>query len=152
MALDADSIIGELTSAASASGAFDAVVAHEPKSAPAPTGVTCAVFVGDAGPIQSSGLQSLSFRIEFTARLYTAMIQEPADGIDPLLLRAADAYTAYLAAHFTLAGAARYTDFLGSEGEGLRWVPGYITQDNKPFRIIDVIVPILINDLYPLSA
>lgn len=152
MALDADGIINELVSAAQSVGVFDDVVAHEPKSAPAPTGVTCAVFTGDATPVLSGGLAALSFRIEFTMRLYTAMIQEPADEIDPLLLHAADALTAYLAADFELSGKARYVDFLGADGERLRWVPGYITQDSKPFRIIDVLVPIVINDLYPLSA
>jgi len=151
MALDADGIIAELVTAASSVGVFDAVVAHEPKSAPAPTGVTCAVFVNEAGPVQSSGLSALSMRLEFTMRLYTAMIQEPADGIDPLLLRAADVLTAYLCLHFTLSGKARYTDFLNADGQGLRWVAGYVTQDAKPFRIIDIMTPVVINDLYPLT-
>lgn len=151
MALDSAGLIAELTTAASAAGVFDAVIAHEPKSAPAPTGITCAVMVSDASIVQSSGLNTLSMRLEFTMRLYTAMIQEPADGIDPLLLDAADVLTAYLCSHFSLTGRARYTDFLGSDGERLRWVSGYVTQDSKPFRIIDVIVPILLNDLYPLT-
>lgn len=152
MALDADAIIHELTTAASAVGVFDAVVAHEPRSAPAPTGITCAVMVGDATPVLSSGCESLSLRIEFTMRLYVAMLQEPADGIDPALLRAADLLTAFLCAHFTLSGEARYVDFLGQDGERLRWASGYVTQDSKPFRIMDVFVPIVINDLYPLTA
>jgi hypothetical protein len=152
MALDATGIRDELMSAAGTSGAFDAVVAHEPKSPPAPTGVTCAVFAGDATPVLSGGLAALSFRLEFTMRLYTAMIQEPADAIDPLLLHAADVLTAYLCADFQLSSKARYVDFLGADGERLRWVPGYVTQDSKPFRIIDIFVPVIINDLYPLTA
>lgn len=152
MALDAGGIVGELTTAASAVGVFDAVVAHEPKSAPAPTGITCAVMVGDATPVLSGGLAALSLRIEFTMRLFTAMLQEPADGIDLQLLGAADLLTAFLAANFELSGKARYVDFLGTDAERLRWVSGYVTQDSKPFRIIDVIVPIVINDLYPLTA
>jgi hypothetical protein len=135
-----------------ASGCFEAVVGHEPKAAPSRNGVTAAIWNARLTFVSSSGLAALSARVEFQVRIYTSLFTEPQDDIDPTVMNAADAYLQYVTADFDLAGRARYVDFLGSEGEGLRAESGHVTQDSKPFRVIDIFIPIVINDAYPLSA
>jgi hypothetical protein len=152
MAIDSRALINELTTAASTRGLFDSVNGHEPKAAPPRSGVSCAVWWSGLNSVRSSGLGALSVRVQFTMRIYTSMLQEPQDAIDPAVMDAADALFAYLAADFEISGQARYVDLLGSDGEPMGATPGYLTQDGKVFRTVDIMVPVIINDAYPLSA
>lgn len=139
-----------LTSLAGTLGVFDVVVGHEPKAAPSVNGVTCAVFFMGARPIQESGLSNVSMAVEYWVRIYTSMLQEPQDLIDPRVMDAADKILLAVAGKFTLGlSDVRYVDVLGAHTDGLRAVAGYLTQDSKAFRTVDVIVPIIINDAYP---
>jgi len=149
MAIDSAALFNALTSFAASSGQFDSVTGHEPKAAPAPTGVSCSVWVSDLRPIQSSGLASVSMRIEFTMRVYTSMLQEPQDGIDPRVLGATDAIFSALAGNFDIdVNGVRYIDVFGSDGEQLRAVAGFADQDGKKFRVMEVFVPVVLNDVY----
>lgn len=151
MALNVTGIIDALTSAAGALGVFDQVNAHEPKSAPG-SGVVCSIWVTDLRPVRSSGLASVTVRAEFQCRIQTSMLQEPQDGIDTRVLLAADALFSSLAGGFTLGGAVRQVDLFGAEGEGLRAVAGYLTQDAKLFRVMDVFVPVIVSLVYTETA
>jgi hypothetical protein len=149
MSLDTRGMMDALTSLAGRTGQFDTVIGHEPKAAPTLTGVTCAVWLMSAKPTQSSGLASVSMVVEFWMRCYTSMLQEPQDLIDPRVMDGADALMGALCGNFQLNRAdTRYVDLLGSDSDGLRSVAGYLTQDNKTFRTIDVMVPVLCNDIY----
>ncbi len=152
MAIDSRGILGELTTFAQESGLFDTVTNAEPKSAPGRTGVSCSMWLVDYQPVVSSGLNSLSVRLEVQARIYTSMLQQPVDEIDMRVLDACDALFSSLAGRFELSGRARYIDFLGSEGERLRAVAGYLNQDGTLFRVMDIFIPIIINDAYSLTA
>lgn len=149
--IDIDDLFSKLTSGMQASGLFVSVLQHEPKAAPSSDGITGAVWNATISPIQRSGQDALSMRVQFQVRIFSSMLAEPQDGIDPAIMRAADSFMAYLAKNFTFSGTTRYTDFLGSEGEGLRATTGYVTQDRKVFRVMDIFVPVLINDAYPFS-
>jgi len=71
MALDIRTILDAVESHALASGFFQAVNGHEPKSAPQ-NGLTAAVWVEQIGPARGgAGLSSTSARLALFVRLYT---------------------------------------------------------------------------------
>jgi hypothetical protein len=144
---------------AARSGLFDAVMDHEPVSAPDTSGLTCCIIGSSIVGIQSSGLASLSARVEFRVRILTGMLTEPVDAIDTLLLNAAGEYMGELVGAYALGGIARDVDLLGSDGEPLRTETGYMTiggsganPGNRMFRTADVLVPVVINDCWEMAA
>jgi hypothetical protein len=145
--LDATGIFAAVTSHAMASGHFDRVTNHEPKSAPG-TGLTCAVWVQDIRPIRSSGLASTSARLVLNLRIFTSMLSEPQDEIDPDMLAAVDALMAAYIGDFELGGLIRAVDVRGMEGVPLSASAGYLNQDGKLQRVITITLPLLVNDLY----
>lgn len=146
MALNAGALTDAMASHAATLGVFDTVNQHEPKNAPT-SRITCAIWVQDMVPA-SSGLASTSFRITFNVRIYSAMLQEPQDAIDPEMMNAVDLLLADYIGNFTLGGLLREVDVRGIDGNPLRVDAGYITQDGKVFRVLTISVPTVINDLY----
>jgi len=147
MALDVDGIVNAVISHAMASGYFDKVNGHEPKNAPG-NGLTAGVWFETMRPVLSSGLDSASALLVLNVRLYTSMLQEPQDAIDPDMLRAVSAlFTAY-AGDFTLGGLVREVDLFGAEGAPLQAKAGYINQDNRLYRVITITLPVIVNDAW----
>lgn len=126
---------------------FQAVIAHEPKNAPG-NGLHCAVWVQSIAPVRSSGLAAVSGRVSLRARIYSNMLQEPQDGIDPGLLSATCQVLAAFSEGFTLGGTVREVDLLGAEGETLAAEAGYITIGQAMFRAMEITIPVVINDLW----
>jgi len=92
MTLGAAGIVAAVASHAKATGHFERVLAHEPKSAPG-NGLTCAIWWQDLRPVAAaSGLQATSVRLELQVRAYQNMLAEPQDDIDTDLLEAIDGY------------------------------------------------------------
>ena len=131
-------------------GQFEQVNTHEPKNAPG-NGLQCAVWVQEIGPT-SSGLAVTSARVEFSVRIYSNMLQEPQDLIDPNIFKAVDALLTAYSGDFTLGGTVRSVDLTGMGGNPLRAVAGYLAVDNKMFRIMTVTLPVLINDAWSQAA
>ncbi len=131
-------------------GQFEQVNTHEPKNAPG-NGLDCAVWVQEIGPT-SSGLAATSARVEFSVRIYSNMIQEPQDLIDPNIFKAVDALLTAYSGDFTLGGTVRAVDLSGMGGNPLKAVAGYLGVDNKLFRIMTVTLPVLINDAWTQAA
>lgn len=153
MGLNIVALTDAVISHANASGFFAKVNGHEPKSAPAGQGITAAVWLQSLGPaIGASSLSSTSARLEYRVRLYQNMLREPADAIDPSLLAAADALLAAYSGDLTLGGEVRDVDLLGAHGAPLSLLAGYVPFDNKLMRILDLIVPLIINDVYEQEA
>jgi hypothetical protein len=150
VSLDVSSLLDAVQSHALASGVFDRVTGHEPKSAPG-SGVTAAVWAQSIGPVPSSGLASTSVRVEFMVRIYQSMLSEPQDAIDPAVLTAVDVLMAAYTGDFTLGGLVRQVDLLGNSGQGLSAQAGYLTQDQRTYRVVDVTLPIIVNDLWQQS-
>lgn len=148
MTINSKAIMDQLTSYAAASGLFESVIGHEPKAAPPRTGVACGVWFDNLTTVQSSGLAAASVRLEFTMRIFTSMLQEPQDSIDPRVMDATDAMFTALIGDFDVAGNARYLDVLGSDGDPLRAESGYVDQDGTKFRVVTISIPIIINDAY----
>lgn len=145
-------LIDAVTSHASSSGWFDMVQGHEPKSPPG-NGLTCAVFVSGVGPARTgSGLATTTVRVELTARIYKPFISQPEDLIDPNVVNACDDFMTALSGDFDLGGHARNVDLLGAQGAPLSARAGYQTIDKNVYRVLDITVPIIVNDAFAQGA
>lgn len=135
-----------------ASGLFARVNKAEPKSAPG-SGLTAAVWLDSVGPaVSASGLSTTSARLVFKIRLYTSMMAEPQDAIDPAMLAANIKLTALFSADFDLGASVRNVDLLGAFGIPMSSQAGYLNQDGKLMRITDLTLPLIMNDLWLQSA
>ena len=149
MALDIITILDAIQSHALATGYFDEVNGSEPKSPPPGNGITAAVWVQEIGPATGgSGLDSTSARLAFFVRLYTGMVQEPADMIDPNLMAALDALCAAYSGDFTLDGLVRQVDLLGQFGEPMSSKAGYVIESGTENRVMTITLPVIVNDLW----
>lgn len=145
--LNIDTIVDLLASHAMSLGYFDRVNTHQTRISPG-NQVTAAVWFQTLAPVRTSGLASTSVRLEFTLRQYQSSNSEPQDAIDPTMLKAADAlFTAY-SGDFELGGESRSIDLLGAEGTALSMDAGYIEVSGMTVRVIDHLIPIIINDVY----
>lgn len=152
MALDIVTILDTVQDHALASGYFDAVNGHEPKSAPQ-NGLTAAVWVEQIGPARGgSGLAATSSRLALNVRLYTPMVQQPEDAIDPDLMTALDALLAAYSGDFTLGGIVREVDLLGAYGDPLSARAGYLTTSGAEYRVMTITLPLIVNDLWEQVA
>ena len=148
-ALDAAGLHAAVIDHAAALGLFDRVAGHEPSNAPG-RGLSCAVWVDDLRPIpRRSGLATTSARLAFLARVFRPL---PAvvdgDRVDPEILAAASALIGSLIGDLDL-GASVEVDVFGAHGLPLVAKPGYLTQDAAVYRVIDVTVPLIVDDLWP---
>lgn len=150
--LDFVGVLAALESHALSTGRFERVNLHEPKNAPG-KGLTLAIWANNISPAAvASGLSVTTAYIEFNLRVFTPMLMEPQDAIDPRVLEAVDVLMAAYASDFTLGGRVRNVDLLGAHGPGLRAQAGYITVDKTVFRVMTITLPILINDAWEQVA
>lgn len=141
-----ESAFDKLSSTAAASGYFERVLTHEPKSAPG-TGLTFSAFLGPIRPIAPySGLAVTSARVLITCRIYSPMLAEPQDRIDIDLAKASSYMLAQLTGDFGITGA--YLDLLGSYGIDVSATPGYVELDRSMFRITDTTAPFIADDVF----
>jgi hypothetical protein len=147
LGLDVAGLYDAMVSHALDLGIFESVNTHEPKSAPSLAGITASVILGPVTPRRTSGLNATSFRLEFLLRIQSSMLTEPQDDIDPDLLRATSTVLAEYSSDFTLGGLVRAIDLLGSAGAGMSATPGYLNQDGKLYRVVDVSLPLLADDV-----
>lgn len=138
-------LIDRLASHAMTTGQFDRVNQHEPKSKPG-RGLTCAIWIDRIEPARSrSGLDATDARVVFNLRIYTNMLQNPQDAIDPAVMNAADAIFEVLTGDFDLGGTDRFIDLLGmTQGHPLFTQSGYINIDNMTFRCLTFTIPVII--------
>lgn len=149
MSLDIRGVLDAIQSHASASGYFDAVNGAEPTSPPDTSGLSCAVWVEQIGPARGgSGLSSTSVRLCFYVRLYTGLLTEPSDALDPKLMTALDALMAAYSADFTLGDLVREVDLLGQYGDPLSARAGYLVEGGTEFRVMTITLPVVVNDLW----
>lgn len=149
MSLDSGILLEAIVSHAAASGHFERVNKHEPKNAPG-NGLTAAAWVQRIDPVRTSGLKSTSARVVFTVRIFSNMLQEPQDEIDPNITAAVDALMNAYSGDFSLDGLARNVDLLGQHGVALSAQAGYVPIGNPPklYRIMDISVPVIVNDVW----
>ena len=148
MALNITAILDSVQSQVEALGLFETVNLHEPKSKPG-NGLTCAIWADKVGPaIGGSGLDNTSALVVMAVRVYTSMLQEPYDLIDPNMISAVDGLLTAFSGAFTLSGNLRDVDLLGEFGTPLTAVAGYINQDGKLLRVMTITLPLVVNDVW----
>lgn len=142
------SLFDAVVSHAMTLGVFERVNSHEPKNAPG-SGLSCSIWVDVIEPLpDASGLAATSGRVAFHVRVYSSMVQEPQDDIDPQMLTAVTTLMGEYSGNFTLGGTVRDVDLLGAHGEPLRAQAGYLNQSGKMFRVMVITLPVIINDLW----
>lgn len=144
-------VFDAVQSEAERSNYFDRVMGHEPKKKPG-TGLTAALWVQGIDPLPAaSGLANTSARVVFILRIYQNMFKENEDEIDPEMMRAASNLMRRFHDDFDfdLPDIVRNVDLLGAFGVALAARAGYLNQDNTEYRIMDITVPVIINDVWP---
>lgn len=150
MAIRSLDLIERIASHAMATGYFDRVNQHEPKSKPG-RGLTCAIWVDRIEPARSrSGLTSTDARVVFNVRVYTNMLQEPQDAIDPNVMEATDILFEAYTGDFQLGDDSRFIDVLGmTQGHALDAQSGYININNMTYRVMTISVPVIVTGAWP---
>ncbi|TMC47637.1 MAG: hypothetical protein E6J20_19410 [Chloroflexi bacterium] len=149
MAFDFQGLVDAVASYAGQTGEFERVATHEPKSKPG-NGMTCSIWYDEIAPVAgASGLSSVSGLITLMMRPQMPFLTQPADQTDPLIMRAVAALMTLFAGGFTMGGIVRNVDLLGEHSQGLRAKAGYLNQDGTIYRVLDVMLPLIVNDLFP---
>jgi hypothetical protein len=148
--IGAQDLVDRIASHAMATGLFDRVNQHEPKSKPG-RGLTCAVWIDRIEPaLGRSGLDATDARVVFNVRVYTSMLQQPQDAIDPNVMDAMDQLFAAYTGDFQLGDESRFIDVLGmTQGHPLFCQSGYINIDNMVFRVLTATVPVIVTSAWP---
>jgi hypothetical protein len=146
----AKALYAALESQAKALAVFDEVNTAAPVKPPETkqNGVSLTIELGPWVPVPSSGLAMTSGKITFVYQLWSSLMQRPQSGIDPQVLGALAAVVAALSDGFTLGGLVRNVDLFGMSAE-----PGYVPDfEGKPFRVIRLDVPVILNDMFEQEA
>ena len=147
-----NALISAVESISMTTGQFRRVNTHEPKSAPG-NGLTNAIWAQDIAPVpEGSGLASTSGYVVLTSRIYGSMMAKPEDLVEPKLMTAVTVLLGAYSADFTLGGTIKNIDLLGMYGESMRAQAGYMTIGSETFRIYDITIPCVVNDMWTQAA
>lgn len=150
--LDGVAIMTGVADHARRTGLFEKVNGHEPKNSPG-NGLTAAAWVDTIDPVAiASGLAVTSARVAVLVRIYTNMLMEPQDAIDPNIVNAVSVLMGEYSGDFDLGGLVRNVDLLGSHGVPLRAQAGYLEHDKKLYRVMTITVPLIVNDVWNQEA
>lgn len=144
-------IINEVLSDAMSLGHFQDVKGSEAMNAPPGSGITLAAWMTGIRPVPArSGLKTVSVRLGLTVRMYSPAVrpEEARDDIDPSMTEACAALMGLYVGGFTLGGQVAEVDLLGAHGDPLMSEDGHLQLDRKIFRIYDITLPLIINDLW----
>lgn len=143
---DVNALYAALESHAKLLNIFARVNTHDSENAPG-TGLSCSILLGPiAGDGKLSGQGSVSGTITFLVMVWNPLMQRPLEGVDPAVLTAVSTLLNEYSGNFTLGGTVRNIDLLN-----LRADPVYVNQEGTEFRVMQVTVPIAINDLWVMS-
>lgn len=139
----ATALFAALQSYAEELALFQAVDTHEPANAPG-NRLYCSIVLASVKADGSiSGLAEASGIVTFTVRIWSAAMQRPLDSIDPEVLAAAMAYMGALSGGFTLGETIRNIDIFGLSAQ-----MGWADFQGKQYRVAEITVPAVINDLW----
>lgn len=150
MSIDVDGLVNAVASHAFSTGYYEQVNTHGVRAVPG-EGMRAAVWLENMRPVRSSGLASTSLLVTLTLRQYQSAYLEPQDMIDPDMLRAASALFEAYSGDFTLGGLVRNIDLLGAYGQALEAIAGYLEIANFMIRVLDITIPIVVNDTFTQS-
>lgn len=151
MALDATAVadlFAQVEARAQALGGIEQVIGHEPRSAPVSL-PALAVWFSGLGPARGvSGLDATSVRCEFRGRVYLNGQAKDEDKNEQKLLYLSALVMGAFSAAFTLGGDAMAVDLLGAWGSPLDAQPGWLAHDSKEFRVAEITVPVILDDVW----
>jgi len=151
MASQIATTLTKVTSSLKALGLFTDVLTVEPKS-PFGKGYAAAVFFASAAPAtEVSSLTYASGLYVFTLRIYTDMLAEPAGQIDPKLIGVVDNVFDALLGDFDLGATVKNIDVFGQMGTPLRAEAGYVDVGGTMYRVVDITLPLVVNDTWALT-
>lgn len=152
MGLNAQPVLDAAQSHAVSTGHFERVNMHEPKSSPG-NGMTAAMWVQRISPaIGLSSLEKTSVRLELTLRIFQPALMQPQDAVDPRVLAAVSDLMTLYSGDFELGGLVMQVDLLGAYGTPLGCVAGYVTIGNTPYRVMDITLPLILDDVFQQEA
>ena len=144
----AENVFVALESMLRSSGRFVTVNRHEVKNAP-PTQLTAEIWADRAEPAPvMSGLAVGSIIVTFKVRIGMGMLTEPQDAIDPAVIAAVVDLMARLHLNVSL-GAGVELDAHGINGAGLFAQAGYVNRSGGLYRVMDVMIPVIVPDVFP---
>lgn len=135
-------------------GYFDRVNTHEPKRKPG-HGISAAVWFDRLYGVGAlSGLSATTGLAIFTGRIYSNMLREPQDAIDPKMMQSGAAVMRQFHGNydFGLHPRVRNVDLLGETGVQLLMVGGYLEQSGAHYRVYDITIPVIVNDVFAQEA
>lgn len=133
-------------------GIFDRVCGHEPENPPG-TGASYAAWLSGLAPVpRRSGLASTTGRIQFTGHIYTRLRSRALDDVDPAALTLTVDLMAAYSGDLTFGGDAAMVDLLGAYGSPLSAQPLYVDFQGTPFRVMEVTLPVILDDVWTQEA
>ena len=141
-AAQASALFTAIQSMAQELGIFEATETHDPWNAPG-NRLFCSITLGPVKPVTSSGLASVSGQVTLLVRVWSSALQRPLNKIDPEVLSAVCSLMGAFAGGFTLGGTVRDVDLFGMTAN-----PAYVDFEGKPFRTVEIQLPIVINDMF----
>lgn len=144
-------LIGAVQSDAMSIGHYASVVGAEPLGAAGIEGLMLAVWVDGMAVLPGRGLNSVSVRLELFTRTYGAALVEYRDDIDPTMMAAVADLFGMFVGGFMLDGFVAFVDLKGQYGEPLTARAGHLTLDRKIFRTYDIMVPLIVDDIWTES-
>lgn len=142
----ATALFTDIQSYAQELGIFQGVDLHDPWNAPG-NQLFCSINLGMTRPVTSSGMASVSGQVTLVIRIWSSALQKPLDGIDPGVLSAVCSLMGAFAGGFTIGGTVRNIDLFAMSAQ-----PAYVDFEGKPFRVAEINLPIVINDLFAEEA
>lgn len=133
-------------------GIFGRVNKHEVKNMP-PAGLNLEIWCDNITPIAArSGLAATSVLLVFKNRIGIGMLTEPQDRIDPAVIAAVDVLLSAYSGDFDFGQTISNVDLLGAHGVPLGAQAGYLNRSGAMYRVMDVFVPLVVNDAFTQSA
>lgn len=145
---DINAITNVLASHAMGLGHFETVNLFQSRT-PIGQGLRASVWFQSIRPTsRRSGLASVSAQLIYQFRIYQHMMLEPYDMIDPLVITATAELMEAYSGDFDLGGTVANIDIFGAHGQPLDAIAGYLEIDGGLNRIMDIDIPLILNDVW----
>jgi hypothetical protein len=141
-AAQAKALFTSIQSYAQELGIFQAAETSDPRNAPG-NRLFCSITLGPVRPVTSSGLAAVSLQVTLVVRVWSSELQKPYHDIDPEVLAAVCSLMGSFSGGFTLGSTVRDVDLFGMSAQ-----PAYVDFEGKPFRVVEISVPIVVNDTF----
>jgi uncharacterized protein DUF4082/PKD domain-containing protein len=141
-------LFSKLTSHAKSLGIFDRVDSREPVNKPI-GGMACALWLNDYKPVPAgSGLAATTMVLDLRATVYCPLGKRPATEVEAGVLYAVHRLMKALSGDFALGDLVRNIDLLGQTGDTMHADFGYLQYEDTWYRIGEITLPLIINDVY----